>query len=137
MKNLLFIAILAISISGCTFPNVHEELRNGLPKLQGKSQEELFRVLGYPDDKQIIDDKTVVYIWRNSFSMTWPSMQNTTGYIGNTPFNMQTRGPGNTVYYQCVIKYAVRNGYAYRGEYFGDAGGCEKYMIRLKNYKTN
>jgi hypothetical protein len=49
---------------------------------------------------------------------------------------MQTRGTENTVNYQCVVKYAVRNGCAYRWDYFGDAGGCEKYMLKLKNYKT-
>ena len=114
-----------------------EQLNNGLTNLEGASQDELFRVLGYPDSQQIIDSDTILYVWRTNFigSYSMPTVHNTTGYIGMTPFSMQTTSSETkNVNYQCIIKYAVQNGRAYRFDYSGNLGGCEQYINRLKKY---
>ena len=122
-----------IVLSGCA---ALDDLQEGLTSLEGVSREELFSALGYPDGQMQIDEHTIVYVWGKEFHTSYgiPTTQHMTGYMGTTPFSMQTTDmqfiPVN---YMCSIKYIVKDGIASQWEYSGNTGGCKSYIERLKS----
>lgn len=140
MKKLLHLStlcLLVVAFSGCA---TFGQLETGLGDLSGQNITTLIEVLGIPSSRTSISEDTDVYVWGNQQSGSYitPQTYTTTGNIGNTPYYAQTNTFSTQSYnYQCTIKAIVSNNTATTFEYFGNIGGCDPYIQRLKKYSKS
>jgi hypothetical protein len=133
LKKLIAVTFFAIVTAGCA---TFGQLENGLNALVGRSDSEVFNVLGYPNGKQEFGADTV-YVWGNSRNTTMflPQTQTTTGYVGTTPvYGTTTTTQAIPMNFNCTIKVIVSSGLVKTWEYDGNLGGCEPYINRLNRH---
>ncbi len=129
----LFILLISFSLPACS--STFKNLEIGLDNLKGTEQDNLFLALGYPDSKMELDDKTILYSWdiSKSGSYTTPRTSTITQVVGDTVISRTVTNYSTQNYNSsCSIKYAVKDGLAYRFEVLGDSNACKIYADRLK-----
>ncbi|MEQ3745797.1 MAG: hypothetical protein ABNH53_06110 [Henriciella sp.] len=135
IKKTIYGAAIAASFLGLQACTTFSDLEAGLSDLTGQPQTVAFDRLGYPDNQmEVGEDKVYFWGYSNSFSLTTPTTQTTTGYVGGTPFSANTTGyQTNNYNYNCSIKLIVGpDEIVKRWEYQGNIGGCSQYVKRLK-----
>lgn len=133
----LFLILITLSLSACS--STYKNLEMGLDNLRGTPQDDLFIALGYPDSKMELDDKTILYSWDISKSFTYatPRTSTFTQVVGGTVVSRRgTNYSTQTYNSSCSIKYAVKDGLAYRFEVLGDGSTCKIYADRLKELEN-
>jgi hypothetical protein len=131
----LLVLPVAVCMSACAFNALNE----GLPRLINEPVERAVEVLGLPNQRMDMGSFSV-YVWDTSYSATIPvyqtSTSTTTGTVGTVPvYGTTTTGRTNyvPVQYQCQIKLQVDSfNIVKRWEYFGNQGGCQRYVGGLK-----
>lgn len=112
-------------------------MNKGLDRLLGESEETLFLALGYPDTIQQFNDSGTLYLWSTNYIETYQTTnyETSTGYIGDTPYSVtepvyETHADN----YYCVVKIMVQDKTVTGYDYFGNRGGCQQYIKKLKRY---
>lgn len=127
---------LCLAITSCVF----KALDQGLADLKGKPIETAFDVLGYPSSKLELGNVTV-YKWNNSFSrmLPIPQVANTTGFVGTTPFQMQSNSLGFIPqHHSGELTIGVdKNGIIQRCGYSGTESGLHGYANSLDRYSKS
>jgi len=127
MKIGTLIAVLALSLAGCTTP---EEIRSGANTFKGQNYRVAFAKLGFPDAENKIAGHTV-YTWgnRNSGSYTVPTYQTATSYVGGQVVTTNFQGSRTESFdYHCKLDLIVDgSGTVVDTKVTGNIGGCERY----------
>lgn len=134
MKNLLLVILLTL-ITGCAT----QILEDGLPHFMGKHINEAFEVLGYPNSKLELAEKTV-YEWTNHETGTWTMPTTNTSYIDGTVNGEYFSGTATTygskqvpINYYCRIRLtANREGIITYWSFKGNPGGCYYFAKNVK-----
>lgn len=123
--RLYLIALVVFTISGCA-PNWHQ-VDKELEALKGKTREQLFSQLGFPDDRMKLDDKTI-YRWVTSSQSVSTDYVPSQGQLGTSSFEPSYFKSGEATDLRCILNVAVTEDdivtdYSYRGNW----GACKRY----------
>ncbi len=121
-------------LTGCMMP-VHDRMAKGLAALENSSRNRVFSVLGVPDARIELDEKTVTYVWNNMESGTRliPLSNTASGLYGQTPFSVNSMSFHQVNYSNaCTIKITMQDDIAKMWEYRGNEDACRIYAQRLQ-----
>ncbi len=130
MKKILTL-ILAITLSGCGVDRLAERIDT----YKGQNISTVVNKLGFPDAEKTIMGKKV-YIWghHNTVSVTVPTTNYNTGYVGTQPYSYSTTTyQQNTFHIVCTLEVIVGQGNIIESwKIDGNSDGCNRYASRLK-----
>lgn len=126
MKKVLILA--ALVLAGCD--PAQDSANAALPAYRGKSVEMIFARWGPPQQRMRLTDGTIYY-WTGTVNYHPIAPQTSTGYIGNTPFVINTPAPPQTL--ACRVEaHADLQGRTIGIAGSGNNGACEAFFNRLR-----